>query len=145
MVNSKKKGNHGENLFAHWLNRQDLPSSLRNRSSGGGFRKSDVHNSINANFEVKTVKRINLKDCWDQTKRDSEMSHTTPYLVVHLDGMPEDSWLMVMDNWDWIELFKKAQVPKTMEKMDLRDQKWAVQNLINSAKKVLKFLENQDL
>ena len=141
MINSKKKGNAGENKFANWLGRQDINAIARNRSSGSGTMKSDVHNALGINFEVKTVKKINLKKCWEQTKRDSEMSHTTPYLVIHLDGMPEDNWLMVMDNFDWIEMFKKSQEPKTMEKMDLREQKWAVQNLINSAKKVLKYLE----
>jgi hypothetical protein len=52
----------------------------------------------------------------------------------------EGSYVAIPD-WHFKELVRKAREPKTIEKLDLREQKWAVQQLINSAKKVLKYLE----
>ena len=103
MTNAKKKGNAGENKWANWLKANGI-NAFRNSSSGGGINKSDVHNDIDANFEVKTVKRINLKEAWKQSVRDATLVHTTPYLVIHFDGMPENDWLMVMSNQDWLDL-----------------------------------------
>lgn len=151
-MNAKKKGNRGENLFANWLTEQGI-KSYRNSSSGANIQKSDVHNSINANFEVKTVKRINLMQAWKQTQRDAEMSRSTPYLVIHLDGMPEETWLMVMNNWDWIEFVKayrnsensqnsvpRDRVEAKNDSQSVRELKWAVEALKVASAKVMKLL-----
>ena len=62
-MSSKKKGNAGENKFANWLQSRGI-KAYKNSSSGGNEWKSDVHNSLGINFEVKTCKKINLKKCW---------------------------------------------------------------------------------
>ena len=144
MINAKKKGNKGENNFANWLKDNGIKAWKDGMSGGGNREKADVGNNINANFEVKTVKAINLHKAWQQTKKCAEMTHNTPYLAIHFDGMPENSWLIVMDNWDWLEMFKKSQGEKIIEEVpeeDSREKKWAIQNAINSLKKVLKFYE----
>jgi Holliday junction resolvase len=109
-MNPKKKGNHGENLFANWLKKEGICNAYRNSSSGSNERKSDVHNDINCNFEVKTVKSLNLKKAFKQSQADCRMTHATPYVVVHFDGMPENDWLMVMTNHDWKELIMKSEI-----------------------------------
>lgn len=144
-MNAKKKGNAGENKFANWLVSQDI-KAYRNSSSGGNTQKSDIHNSLDANFEVKTVKKINIGKAWQQTVRDATMASSTPYLAIHLDGMPDDTWLMVMSNWDWVELIKsagKVQIPQnlaTSATKDDRELKWATHNAkvaINKLEKLL--------
>jgi len=145
-MNAKKKGNAGENKWANWLKEQGI-TAYRNSSSGANYQKSDVHNSIGANFEVKTVKKLNLKEAWKQSSRDAFNSHTTPYLIIHFDGMGEDEWLVVMDNWNWVDLQLKAMAgegveikPAPSEERNNRELKWAVQNLKNAAAKVDKLL-----
>ena len=105
-MNVKKKGNKGENDFAHWLQSHGI-KAWRNSSSGSGMYKGDINNSIDYTFEIKTVKKINLKEAWYQVNRDSSVARNTPCLAIHFDGMPKDTWLMVMNSEDWIELVKK--------------------------------------
>lgn len=75
--------------------------------SGGSIWKGDIANNLDLCIEVKTVKKLNLQDAWFQVNTDSSKSHATPVLVVHYDGMPKDSWLVVMESSDWIEHVKK--------------------------------------
>ena len=44
MINAKKKGNHGENLWANWLRDNNVCKANRNSSSGANIVKSDVTN-----------------------------------------------------------------------------------------------------
>lgn len=111
MVNSKKKGNRGENLWANWLRDNNICKAYRNSSSGANIVKSDVTNNLGMNFEVKSVKKLNLMEAWKQSERDAAMSHTIPTLVIHFDGMPQDSWLVVMNNYDWADLIKGKNEP----------------------------------
>jgi Holliday junction resolvase len=138
-MNFKKKGNAGENRFANWLQSNGI-KAFKNSSSGANTNKSDVHNSLNANFEVKTVKRINLQEAWKQSRRDAEMSHTTPYVVIHFDGMPQDEWLIVMHSEDWLDLVKQ-NVP--IETQSYTDPKvvWAIKRMVEAAKVVIRLLE----
>jgi len=106
MINAKKKGNAGENQFANWLRDNNVCKANRNSSSGANIVKSDVTNDLGMNFEVKTVKKLNLMEAWKQSSRDAEMSHTIPTVVIHFDGMPKDAWLVVMNNFDWADLVK---------------------------------------
>jgi len=142
-MNPKKKGNRGEWKFAHWLRDKRVCKAMRNPSSGSNIIKSDVANEIGINFEVKTVKRLNLKEVMKQTERDAFKSHTIPYAVIHLDGMPDDTWYMVMNNHDWLNLWNKAQTPKIVEKSQNQHAKYITQNAINSLKKLLKYLEGR--
>lgn len=111
-MNAKKKGNKGENDFANWLQINGI-KAYRNSSSGGNTWKSDIHNGLGYNLEVKTVKRINLLDAWKQSERDANMAHTTPLLAVHFDGMPKDQWLIVIHSETWLDYVKNA--PETKE------------------------------
>lgn len=112
-MNPKKKGNKGERDFSKWIRENLNEFCYRNSGSGAGILKSDAHNNLGINFEIKTVKALNLKEAFKQSQRDADMAHTKPYVVVHFDGMPQDSWIMCMDNGDWVELYKKSQQPRT--------------------------------
>ena len=108
------KGKSGERRFAEWLTQNGIRAWRDSASGGGNREKSDVGNNINANFEVKTVKTLGLLKAWKQTESAAEKTHNTPYLVVHFDGMRDGEWLMVMDNYSWLELYRQSRQPKNI-------------------------------
>lgn len=105
-MNSKKKGNHGENEFSNWLQSHGV-KAWRNSSSGAGLYKGDINNSIDCTFEVKTVKKINLLEAWQQVNRDASIAHNQPVLAVRFDHMPKREWLVTMHSEDFIEMLKR--------------------------------------
>lgn len=105
-MNAKKKGNHGENEFANWLHEKGV-KAYRNSSSGAGMYKGDINNSVDCTFEIKTVKKINLKDAWYQVNRDASIAHNMPVLAIRFDGMPKREWLVVTHSEDFIEMLKR--------------------------------------
>ena len=140
MINAKRKGNKGENKFYQWLRQEKIDkNAIRNPSSGGGVVKSDIVNSLGINFEVKTVKKLNLQKAYEQSDRDGLASHTTPYVVIHFDGMPEDMWLIVIDNWTWKDLWIKAREDKLVEPS--RELKWSLEKLKTAISQVLKLIK----
>lgn len=108
MINTKKKGNRGEHAFSHFLIDNGI-KAFRNSMSGGSVWKGDIANNLDMTIEVKTVKRINLQECWRQVNRDASVAHNVPVLAIRFDNMPKDSWLMVMESSDWIEYVKSYQ------------------------------------
>lgn len=108
-MNAKKKGNKGEHAFAHFLMAHDI-KAFRNSMSGGSIWKGDIANNLDLCIEVKTVKKINLQDAWFQVNSDSSKSHATPILAIRFDQMPKDSWLVVMESSDWVELLKNKRI-----------------------------------
>ena len=107
-MNAKKKGNHGENEFANWLQENGI-KAWRNSSSGAGLYKGDINNGLDYTFEIKTVKKINLQDAWWQVQKDSSIAHNTPVLCIHFDGMGKKEWLVVQHSEDWLENIKKLK------------------------------------
>jgi len=140
MVNSKKKGNHWENVWAKWLREKGI-SANRNSSSGSGVVKSDVTNDIDINFEVKAGKQVPKKvyDFYEQSERDAIMTHNAPYVVMHRDGRPEDEFMIMMNCYDWLDLWRKAQEPKTINSDD-RELKWQLKIIKDAAVKLIKIL-----
>lgn len=139
MPNSKKKGNAGENKFANWLIDNGIKAWKDGASGGGNREKADVGNNLNLHFEVKTVKKINLLEVWKKALHECVKTHNNPVLAIHFDNMPENEWLMVVSSDHFLDLLggeNKADMSYEDPK-----KKWAVQNLIESAKKVVKLLE----
>lgn len=108
MINAKKKGNRGENLFAEFL-RENGFKAYRDSASGASTHKSDIVNGLDYSMEIKTVKRINLQEAWRQVSRDSSMAHNSPLLGIHFDGMGEKEWIICLHSNDWIELEKQVR------------------------------------
>jgi len=144
-MNAKKKGNKGENDFANWLFDNGIKAYKDGASGGGNREKGDIVNGINAHFEIKTVKAINIKKAWQKTIFECQKTHNTPYICIHFDGMQKDKWLMVMDNNDWLDLHQRSTgdpIIKEIPQEDSRDKKWAIQSAIVGLKKLLKFYED---
>lgn len=143
MKNPKRKGNAGERDFADWLQSKGV-KAYRNSSSGNNQWKSDVHNNLGLNIEVKTVKRLNLLEAWKQTDRDSSLAKTSPLLAVHFDRMPQNEWLIVLHSEDWIEML--SQPPQTQPASipsDTRELKYLLDQLKLSTQRVLKKLDEE--
>lgn len=146
MVNSKHKGNRGENLFATFLQQHGF-KAYKNSSSGGNHNKSDIHNNLDINFEVKTIKKINLLKAWKQTDRDSSLARSMPMLAIHFDGMREMEWLMVMHSEDFMDMLKKSRTAQKITvplnevtTQETRDRNYALQNLKSALSKAMKYL-----
>lgn len=144
IMNAKRKGNKGENKFANWMQSHGF-KVYKNASSGGNAWKSDVHNDLDANFEVKTVKRINLQEAWKQTTRDASLARNQPYLVIHFDGMHENSWLIVMHSEDWVEMLKNSRGVREVVEIpqeDSRDKRYKIERAVAALKELLKEYSN---
>jgi len=139
-INVKRKGNKGENKFYQWLRQEKIDKqAMRNPSSGAGAIKSDVINSLGINFEVKTVKKIGLQKAWQQSDKDALKSHSIPYLVIHFDGMPEDMWFIVIDNWHWKDLWLKSREDKMVEPS--RELKYSLEKLKYCINQILRLIK----
>ena len=151
-MNVKKKGNHGENVFAEFL-RDNGFKAFRDSASGGAQHKSDIVNGLDYSMEVKTVKGINLKEAWKQVSRDSSIAHNSPLLAIHFDGMPEKTWIMCLSSEDWIENEKTMrQTPQNgtvsvgtayTDPSTNRELSFALTQLKASLSKVQKYLNDQ--
>lgn len=144
-MNAKKKGNAGENKFANWLQRNGI-KAYRNASSGGNAWKSDVHNALGLNIEVKTVARLNLMEAWRQTDRDASKARSSPLLAIHFNGMREDEWLIVQHSNDWLER-TKANAPEQVQEVGIpqsRELRYALSALKPHVAKVVRLLEETE-
>lgn len=140
MQNPKAKGNLYEKEWAEFIKDID-PTATRNYGSGSGVAKSDVHNSLGYEFECKRVEKLNIFKAIQEAERHSSQAHSIPAVVFRRNHM--DTSYVAIPDWHFKELVRKAREPKTMEKLGLREQKWAINNLITSAKKVLKYLDQE--
>ena len=139
-INSKKKGNRYENLWANWL-RDNGVKAYKDGASGGGTReKSDVGNDIDYSFQVTAGKKIPIQKKWRQAIRDAEMVHDTPCLVIHFDGMAEDQFLVVLNNYDWLKAIKGDKIEIGDTQND-RERRHTLENLKYAIGRALKVLE----
>src|SRR5574343_86523 len=120
MINAKKKGNRGENIL----------------------------NGMDYSMEIKTVKKLNLKEAWKQVNRDASIAHNSPLLAVHFDGMPEKEWIVCISSADWIEIEKELRQvstkDKTVDYKELNSNKelsWLLIQLKNLISKIIKLLQ----
>ncbi len=140
MINSKKKGNHWENVFANWL-RDNGIKAWKDGASGGGTReKADVGNGLNIHFEVKAVKKISLDKVWKKALYECTKTHNDPVLAIHFDGMGDKKFLIVMDNDYFLDLLLKKDEEKVEANYQDPKAKYALQNLKNAITSVMKFL-----
>lgn len=142
-INSKKKGNLWENKLAKWLAQHGFKAWRDSASGGGSIEKGDIGNSLDMTIESKAAKRIELASWWKQVDHSASIHKNEPVLFIHQDGMSENEWLVVMHSNDWIEHIKKAKQEKEViytEKEDSRELKWKLDNLVRSAKDLIKQL-----
>lgn len=138
MANAKKKGNIWENKLANWLRSHGFKAT-KDPSSGSHSERGDIVNDMNLTIESKSCKTVKLMEWWKQVDYAASQQRNEPVLFIHVDGMGDNEWLVVMHSEDWIEHMKKDsgveqnyQDPKA---------KWAFQNAREALRVAIKYLE----
>ena len=141
---SKQIGNQGEKDWATFIKDQGIDKLAKRdpRSGGGNKEMSDVANSLNINFEVKVGNQVPkpIYDFYQQSENVAMKSHNTPYVILKRYPKAQDNFLVVMNGFDWSDLYKRAREPKTVSSED-RAITWALKTAITALKKLLKLLE----
>ena len=70
---------------------------------------------------------------------DATLASNRPLLVIHLDGMPKDEWMIVMNSADWIELIKQEREP--LPELERGNLRFLIPQARESLRKVLKELD----
>jgi len=139
------KGKRFENFIAKEIMASGLGKARREIGSGSGKYKGDINCNVPFLIEAKNQKQLAWWKSIDQAK---EQARTGNYdlnkwaLVVRDPRTPEASpdCYVVIDFWEWLELLKRNKEPK-IKKAD-KEMSWKLKRLIQSAKQVLKELEN---
>lgn len=137
-INAKKKGNLWENKLATWLSGHGYKAWKDGASGGGSREKGDVGNNMDMTIESKACKNVSLMEWWGQVSTSAAIHRNQPVLFIHVDGMPDNNWLVVMDSNDWIELVKGED--KREQTFTDPKAKYAIQNAKNALATVLKYL-----
>ena len=140
MINSKKKGNHFENVWANWLKDNGIKAYKDPMSGGGDRERGDVSNDLNIHMEVKAVAGINLQKVWKKALLECKKTHNNPLIAIHFNGMPEQDFLVVISNHDWLELLIQKPDERIVSEQvdDSRDKKYAIQQMLSALKKLEK-------
>jgi len=143
-INSKIIGNNAENDWATFLKNRGIDKlARRDKQSGGGNKeKSDIGNSLNINFEVKAGNQVpkKLEDFYAQSLNAACKTHTIPYVILKRRFKRQDEFLVVMNGFDWADLYKRAREPKKVDSAD-REIGWALKGVIMACKKLLKLVD----
>lgn len=135
--NPKAKGNKAERQFSELLRDYGLDDTAkRNYSSGSGIQKSDVHNKLNYNIEVKHVEKLNIWKAIEQSQKDAEQTHTKPLIAFKKN---RHDWWIVIPAWHWADLIRKSLEPKTQNPD--KELLYLLENLKNVTSKIIKKLK----
>lgn len=135
--NSKKKGNDAEKQFSQLLRDQGVDNTAsRNYSSGNNTQKSDVHNKINYNIEVKHVERLNIYKAIEQSIKDSQKTHATPLVAFRKNRM---DWWVAIPAWKWCDLERRSHEPKL--KAPDKDLLWKLKSLKELCNQIIKLIK----
>lgn len=138
MTNAKKKGNVWENKLANWLRSHGFKAT-KDPSSGSHSERGDIVNEMNLTIESKSCKTVKLMEWWKQVDYAATQQRNEPALFIHVDGMPDNEWLVVMHSEDWIEHMKNdTETPQSYQDPKA---KYALSNAREAIRVALKYLE----
>lgn len=138
MTNAKKKGNVWENKLANWLRSHGFKAT-KDPSSGSHSERGDIVNNMNLTIESKSCKTVKLMEWWKQVDYAASQQRNEPCLFIHVDGMGDNEWLVVMHSEDWIE-HMKADEGVEQNYQDPK-AKYALNNAREALRVALKYLE----
>lgn len=90
-------------------------------------------------IESKACKKVQLMEWWKQVDQAAAQQRNEPVLFIHVDGMPDNSWLVVQHSEDWIEARKGNS--QTEQNYTDPKVKYAMQRLKDNLREVIKYLE----
>lgn len=138
MTNAKKKGNQWENKLANWLRSHGFKAT-KDPSSGSHSERGDIVNDLNLTIESKAAKTVKLMEWWKQVDYAASQQRNEPVLFIHVDGMGDDEWLVVMHSEDWVERMK-GNVENKQSYVDPK-AKYALNRLRDNIREVIKYIE----
>ena len=112
-INSKRKGNHGENELAHILSDNGY-QSRRGFQINGQTDEADVVGLPGIHIECKRVEQLNIYKAMDQSKRDARDGEIP--VVIHRRN--RDEWKVTMLLEDWLELYGRWNNDKSGSRQD---------------------------
>ena len=113
--------------------------AYRNPGSGSGMAKGDVDNALGLCTECKNQHNFSPK--WYQQAEKESMGTQEPIVVWHPPQTPLEA-SMVFITWDYFKrLLLKSKEPSKINEPS-KELKWRLQRLVESAKSVLKELED---
>lgn len=139
-----QKGRELENFWKELLRITGLDTrAYRTPGSGSGKEKGDVATDIEINGRGMTTECKNTKkfphDSLLQAKKEAG-NYNIPLVLWHPPQKPLDESMIVINCHDFLEIIKKAKEP-VLVNPDKTTQ-YKLQRLIQSAREVLKELEN---
>ena len=103
-MNSKRKGNTGENEIAKLLTAHGFNSHRNDQRYKSGFENPDI-SLPGVHIEVKRTESLRLYDALHQAVRDANGAAIP--VVMHRRN--RESWVVIMRFTDWIEMYKKTR------------------------------------
>ena len=138
-----QKGKDLENFIADLFARSGLDRrAVRQLGSGNGKRKGDVDNDLGWCIESKNTASFRWKEAALQVQRQA-MNYQKECVVWHPPGTPLDKSVAIININDFIELLQRFKDPVIKEPD--RAMKWKLQRFIQSAKEVLKELNQNEV
>ena len=139
----KNKGRRFEKFITKQIEGAGLGKACRTPGSGSGQNKGDVFSGLDFMIEAKNEAQTNFLPNVDQAVKEAEEGNTYKdkwSLVTRDPRYPEFERVYVtMDFYEWLELLKKSKEPLIKEPD--RDMRYKLQRLIQTAKDVIKGLE----
>ena len=138
-----EKGKRFEKRIAKIIQDEGFGTARRENGSGSGKRKGDIAANIPFMQEVKNWKKIKILEWIRQAKSQAEKGNydSDKWGVVFRDpNSPEENpnIYITLDLYQFLILLKKDSEPRIKEPD--REMRWKLQRLIDSAKAVLKDL-----
>lgn len=125
--------------MANWLRSHGFKAT-KDPSSGSHYERGDIVNDMNLTIESKACKKVNLMEWWKQVDQAAAQQRNEPVLFIHVDGMSDNSWLVVQHSEDWIE----ARKGNSESEQNYQDPKvkYAMQRLKDNLREVIKYIDN---
>jgi len=144
-MKTRQKGGKFERYLLDRLKTEVDVSTVKNMMSGAGQDKGDLRlPNHDITIEAKNAKQLNLMHWWKQAKEETYYDDRT-ILAMRNPAKPEfQETFVLMDLDTFIELLQEksgaSEVINTLESKD----KIKVQNLVQTAKDVLKIFEKYE-
>lgn len=140
---SIEKGKRFEKYLLERVKKELDMNAFRISGSGNGLDKNDIRiPSMNIELEAKNAATFNVQGDWEQAKRQKTTGNMSILVIRHPKRPEFEESVVVMDLEDFFVLAQNQAVSREIIATPDPKNKWIIQNMIDSAKKVLKIYDN---
>lgn len=132
----RAKGREAEKKVAQIFRETGIDKNAKHQLlSGASYLKGDINTSIGYTVEVKKQETTQIWQWIKQAEKQAEKEHQPSLLIFGRNNSP---FYAVLDLYEFCSLLNKAKKPSL--KNGNKNLYWELNNLITSAKKVLKII-----